>query len=278
MTQMKGTEVEPFRETSGFNQLVELILSDDEWSDDRTDVLAKRPDMTVEEAYEVQFEVMRRRVNEGGERIVGYKAANTSNSVNASLSGHPAPMIGTLLQSHSYHDFAEYSVRPGRTFVEQEIAVVLGSDLSGPYVNQVDVARATAMVCPAIEIASWSPAAVAGNRSVQHLIAGLKCTGLVIVGPGTPLQDLPSLRLEGAVLEVDGEAVGSGTGVEVMGNPLGVVAAIARTLSGYGLGLEAGMIIMTGAINWFVVPEGATSASAEFTTLGRVSARFNTMN
>lgn len=258
------------------DQLVDLVMNHDPWAQPHVDVLSVQPVMTYAEAYALQFAHMRRRVAEG-ERIIGYKAAGTSQGALAALGelGMPVPIVGTLLSSNLAHEGAQYAVRPGATYVETEIAVVLSADLAGPHVNELDVAQAIDGVCPAIEIAPWPPSALSKQRSEQHAIATQKTQGLVVIGTPRPLSAVPDLRLEGATLLVDGAVTGSGTGAEVMGSPLSVVAAIARHLSHHDLALEAGMLVMTGSIaKPLELPAGALSARAMFTTLGSIGVRF----
>jgi 2-keto-4-pentenoate hydratase len=257
------------------DDLVDLLLNDDPWSDSPADLLSVAPDLTIREAYQLQFEQMRRRAA-AGDSILGYKASATSRSARAMLPPDtPSPAIGTVLASRLAHDGVRFTVRPGATYVEVEIAAVLDSDLAGAHVTRLDAARAIGWLCPALDIAAWGPTAVAGRRSTQHAIATNKTAGLVVLGSPRPFTSVPDLRLEGAILEINGEPVGSGTGVEVMGHPLEVVAAIARNLAGHGLGLGAGMIVITGSLLApFTLPPDGVSAHATFTTLGGVSARF----
>ena len=257
------------------DRLVELVLKDDTWAETHVDVLSVQPEMTYTEAYELQFEHMRRRVADG-DRIVGYKAAATSSGARSVLeTDMPFPIIGTLLASNLACEGAQYRIKPGTTFLEGEIAVLLGKDLSGPHVNELDASRAIDAVCPAIEIAPWSPSVLAKQRSDQHAIATQKTAGLVVIGTARPFQLVSDLRFEGVTMTVDGRITGSGTGVEAMGDPLTVVATIARRLSPYGLGLEAGMVIMTGSITKpLELPADARSARAMYTTLGNIGVRF----
>ncbi|OBJ08859.1 hypothetical protein A5625_14240 [Mycobacterium sp. 1465703.0] len=252
------------------------MLNDDTWSEPHVDVLSVQPEMTYADAYELQFEHMRKRVA-GGDRIIGYKAAGTSLAARDILgdSPMPLPIVGTLLSSNLAREGAQYVVKPGVTYVESEIAVVLSEGLAGPHVNDLDASRAIGALCPAIEIAPWSPSTVAKQRSEQHAIATQKTDGLVVIGAPRSLGGVQDLHLEGVVLTVDGRITGSGTGAEVMGSPLSVVSAIARHLSEYGLALEAGMVVMTGSITKPLgLPDGSRSARAMFTTLGSIGVRF----
>lgn len=258
---------------------VELLLADDTWSTGNSDVLSVVPGLTVDQAYGLQFAQMARRVA-AGDRIVGYKAANTSLGAQRLLSSElPVPTVGTLLASCVLRDGGVYEVRSGTTYVEAEVAAVLASRLRGPGLTRLDAARAVEWLCPAIEIAAWSPAVAAGQYSAQHTVATHKTVGGVVIGDPLSAASVPDLRLEGALLEIDGDVVGSRTAVEAMGHPLDVVAAIAGELHRHGLALEPGMVVMTGSLlPPLARPVGARCARASFTRLGDVSIRFADSN
>ena len=255
-------------------QLVDFLLKSDPWDDPHVDLLSKKPDLTLTQAYELQLECARRRI-EAGDRLIGYKAAGTSRAAKAVLPEMKFPVVGTLLASNLAQDGVEYTIRPGATYVEAEVAVRLDTDLQGPEVNFLDVASAVGALCPAIEIAPWSPSTVAKERSEQHAIATQKTDGLVIIGTPRSTGVVPDLRVEGALLEVDGECVASGAGAEAMGHPYNVVAAIARHLAAFGLGLKAGMVVMTGCLTPpLTVQPDVTTARVSFSSLGSVGVRF----
>lgn len=256
------------------HELVDFLLDYDAWAEPHVDVLSKKPDLTVADAYALQFECMRRRV-ECGDRVVGYKAAGTARAARASLPEMNFPAVGTLLASNVTHDGATLAMKAGTTYVEAEIVVQLHADLRGAHVSPLDVASATGSLCPAIEIAPWSP--TARQRSEQHAVATNKTDGLVVVGAPHRVDAVADLRLEAAILEVDGEYVASGAGVEAMDHPYNVVAAIARHLSTFDMGLKAGDIVMTGCLIPSITADaGARSARATFTSLGSVGLRFTT--
>jgi 2-keto-4-pentenoate hydratase len=177
------------------------------------------------------------------------------------------------MRSGLWDESESVRLRPGiHTIVEPEIAVLLNRDLVGPGLSAFDVFGAVDGVFPAIEIADWS---VGGKtRSRQMGIAIHKSTGGIVVGgPMCSLKGI-DLRTEGAVIRLNGEARGSGTGVEALGHPLTVVAEVANLLSRFGSRLEAGMVIMTGSLVQAVPVAPGDSIHVEFTRLGSVRARF----
>jgi 2-keto-4-pentenoate hydratase len=97
--------------------------------------------------------------------------------------------------------------------------------------------------------------------------------GIVVGGPMTNPRGM-DMRLEGMVISINGQVRGSATGVEVMGNPLDLVATIANTIGEHGETLKAGMVLMTGSIVSALPVASGDFVDIEFTRIGRVTARF----
>ncbi|MDO9436995.1 2-keto-4-pentenoate hydratase [Hydrogenophaga sp.] len=238
-------------------------------SEPYADILSIEPDLTLDEAYRLQFALMRQRASTG-DRIVGYKAAFTSEAMQKKF-GVSAPMVGSLLASRAYADGVAVALTPGvQTIIETEIAVLLKSDLAGPGVTHLDALCAIEGYLPAIEIAEIPPP----GRSRQMGIAAHKVTGGIMVGATILPPTGIDLRMEGAVIRRNGEVQGSGTGVEALGNPLNVVVSIANTLGAYGESLRAGMVLMTGSVVEYVPVSAGDTIRVDFTRLGGVSATF----
>jgi 2-keto-4-pentenoate hydratase len=235
------------------------------------DILEDAPELSEQDAYRVQFGLMRRRVAEG-DRIVGYKAAYTSLAIQAQR-GNGGAIVGGILASALESETRPIAIVPdARNAVEPEVAVVLAQDLPGPHVSAIDVMRATRMLMPAIEVAVGAPGHA--ERSRQMVIATHKTAGSIIVGGPGRSPDGLDLRLEGAVMWIDGTVRGSATAVEVLGNPFESAAFIANTVLANGEVLKAGMILMTGSIFAAIPVEAGCDVRVDFTRLGSIGIRF----
>lgn len=235
------------------------------------DILDKAPGLSVDDAYRLQFALMRR-LTAKGEKLIGYKAAYTSKAMQQER-GMPGPIIGSLLQSGLFPESAPIRANPKvKTMVEPEIAVLLGRDLAGPGISPHQALHAVEGVFPAMEIAGQH--VDAPKRSMEMGIAIHKTSGGIVVGGPMSSPRGMDLRLEGMVISINGEVKGSATGVEVLGNPLDLVAIIANTIGRYGETLKAGMVLMTGSIVSALPVKAGDEVSIAFTRLGRVRARF----
>ena len=236
------------------------------------DILEIAPELTHDDAYRLQLALMRRKAQRG-DRLIGYKAAYTSRAMQQER-GVPGPIIGCLMQSGWFEENRPIALnRDVKTMAEPEIAVLLKRDLQGPGVSAGEALAAVEGVFPAIELAEQS---IDGTkRSRQMGIAIHKSNGGIVVGGPMTAPHGIDLRLEGMVISINGEVRGSATGVEVLGDPLSLVAIIANKIGEYGGKLEAGMMLMTGSIVAALPVVPGDDLLVEFTRLGNVTARFS---
>jgi 2-keto-4-pentenoate hydratase len=235
------------------------------------DILEVAPELTHDDAYRLQLGLMRRKV-EKGDRLIGYKAAYTSRAMQQER-GVPGPIIGCLMQSGWFEESRAIELnRDVKTMAEPEIAVLLKRDLQGPGVTMGEALAAIEGVFPAIELAEQSLGGT--KRSRQMGIAIHKSNGGIVVGGPMTSRHGIDLRLEGMVISINGQVRGSACGVEVLGDPLSLVAIIANKIGEYGGTLKAGMILMTGSIVSALPVEPGDDLLIEFTQLGKVTSRF----
>jgi 2-keto-4-pentenoate hydratase len=234
------------------------------------DIVQRVPGISIDDAYRLMLALARRK-SARGDRLIGYKAAYTSKAMQKA-NGMDEPIIGCLMQSGLRSEAETIALKPGiHTIAEPEVTVLLAQSLGGPDVTPLQARAAVGGLFPSIEFADWS---VGGKqRSRQMGIAVHKSTGGIVIGSPMSAPGI-DLRVEGAVIRLNGEPRGSGTGVEVLGDPINVVAEIANILARYGARLEAGMIVMTGSIVQAVPVTAGDTVHVEFTRLGSVRARF----
>ena len=233
------------------------------------------PNLDTDDAYEIQLLNVSRRVAAGGV-VVGHKVGLTSLAMQQML-GVDSPDYG--------HLFADMAVAnggsiPAERFVaprtEPEVAFVLKRRLSGPGLGVEDVLAATDYVVPALElidsrIAGWQ------IGLVDTIADNASSAGFVLGEPRTPADTpgLSDLLGDAAVaLVVDGESVEKGSTQAVLGHPALAVAWLAETLSGYGVALERGHIVLPGSCTRAVDAHAGAVVRAEFGGLGEVEVSF----
>ncbi len=131
---------------------------------------------------------------------------------------------------------------------------------------------ATRAVLPAIELVDIK---VQGDGiRAADVIAHQALHGGVIIG--SRLIDLTTvdLQYEGVTVEYNGRPGGSGTGSEVMGNPINPIVWLANKMAEFDDYLKAGEIIISGSVVTPVRVQPGSHINITFTRLGSVSATF----
>jgi 2-keto-4-pentenoate hydratase len=231
------------------------------------------PDLGMADGYAVQQELVKLLLADG-DRIVGYKVGLTSKPMQKMI-GVDTPDYGPVLGSTVY---ADGDAVPVSAFIqpkiEAEIAFVLGSPLAGPGVSVLDARRAIAGMVAAVEIvdsrfADW-------RIKLADTVADLASNGAVAISSRiVPLDGVETLipRLIGMVLTRQGDLVDTGAGAAALGDPVRVVAWLANTLGEMGAKLEAGHLVMTGALHAAVPMRAGDVFRAEFDRLGPLTVR-----
>ena len=219
-------------------------------------------------AYEVQA-INTMFWQDQGRRIVGRKIGLTAKAVQDQL-GVDQPDFGVLFDDMAIADGGV--LRQGRTMqpkAEAEVALLLARGLPDPATDAAMVAAATDSAMAAIEIvdsriADWKITfadTVADNGSSAFFVLG---------DERKPLAGL-DLYTCGMALEVNGTLVSLGAGAACLGHPLEAAAWLARTLAARGDPLQAGDIVLTGALGPMVAIHPGDRVVARIGGLGTAS-------
>ncbi|MGV9386713.1 2-keto-4-pentenoate hydratase [Nonomuraea sp. NPDC003707] len=231
-------------------------------------ITAQWPELDLATAYQVQAELLRRKV-EAGERVVGVKLGLTSRAKQQRM-GIDSPLTAWLTDAMVLPAGApvplEALIHPR---VEPEIVFVMGERLAGPGVSAASALAAVQSVHAGFEVIDSRyenfsftlPDVVADNASSARFIVGGKPV------PPTGLD----LALEGCLLGIDGAIVDTATGAAVQGHPAEALALAANALGRRGLAIEQGWIVLTGGLTDAVFIERGHTISAEFTHLGSLT-------
>jgi 2-keto-4-pentenoate hydratase len=230
------------------------------------------PTITVEQAYAIQLAGVEIRCTTEGRRVVGKKIGLTSFAMQK-LIGVNEPDYGHLLD-HMLVMEGEPLNRGDFLLprVEGEVAFILKSALRGPGITIADVFRATEGIMPSIEIVDsrikdWKiklQDTIADNASSARFVLGSRMI------PATDID----LRLVGMILEKNGEVINTGAGAAVLGHPAASVAWLANKLAAFGIALETGEIILSGAVTAAIDARSGDSFRIAFQDLGSVGVRF----
>lgn len=230
-------------------------------------ITADYPDMTVEEAYRVQEELVGIKL-EQGHRIVGPKMGLTSQAKMKQM-GVEDPIYGYVFDYMLIPDGGTLSMSDViHPKVEVEIAFVMGKDVEGPGITAAQILAATEYVIPALEIIDSRyenfkftlPDVIADNASTSRVVFGNR-----MVRP-----DQLELDLVGATLSINGEIKDLGAGAAVVGHPANSLAMLANMLAKKGEKIKAGDVIMSGGITGAIMLNVGDTVSAKLDGLGEI--------
>jgi 2-keto-4-pentenoate hydratase len=231
--------------------------------------------VTEDQAYQVQTLLVEKLTKHYHSEGCGYKIACT-NSLPMELLGVKEPFSGRML-SHSTHQNG-ITLKAGnfvRRVVELEFAFVMGQDVPPsemPYTALTILPFISGFI-PGIEIVDHrftDYTGVGGNA----LIADNAIHGASILA--NPVTDWKSVKLSQhpVNLMVNGKSFSRGSGQNVLGDPMNVVAWLANHLLSRELTLNAGDLVTTGTACDIYEAVAGDSIRADFGQLGSVSMSF----
>jgi 2-keto-4-pentenoate hydratase len=228
------------------------------------------PTLGMADGYAIQRELIGLLLADG-DRVVGHKVGLTSKPMQKMV-GVDSPDYGPVLASTIYRDGD--TIPAGRFIapkIEAEIVFVIGERLEGPGVTVTQAHAAIAGAVAAMEIvdsriADW-------RIKLADTVADLASNGAMATSSRiVPITDIDT-RLIGMTLTRNGELIDTGAGAAALGDPVAVVAWLANVLSGDGVALEPGHLIMTGALHAAVPMTPGDVFRAEFDRLGPITVR-----
>jgi 2-oxo-3-hexenedioate decarboxylase len=248
-------------------KIAQFLCKAEEERREVTRITQEYPDLTVEDAYNIQEALVGIKL-EQGYRIVGPKMGLTSK----------AKMKQMNVEEPIYGYIFDYMVESGGEIsmkdfihpkVEAEIAFVLGQDLGGSDVTAAQVLAATEYVVPALEIIDSRYENF--QFTLPDVIADNASSSRVVFGTALYRPDDFELDLTGVTLSINGQLRELGAGAAVLGHPAESVAMLAHMLDRKGLKLKAGQVILTGGITGAVMLSAGDAVSAGFDGMGSVS-------
>ena len=229
---------------------------------------------TEENGYTVQAAGHRILAEEGFGRLVGYKVGCTNQAVQ-DLLAVPGPAYGGILAADLHWGEAEIARGPlQRPGIECEIAFWINrppEPAEAPY-DRDSIRPCVAACSAAMEIVDNR---YGDFRDVPFglMIADDFFHSAAIVGsPVAAWQDLDLAALAGTTL-VNGQAAGTGTGANVLGDPLEALAWLANRLISQDKTLQGGQVVLTGTmVDPVWLDADALQAAIEVEKLGKVTA------
>jgi len=235
------------------------------------------PAAGLDEAYAIQAALVARR-RAAGRHGIGWKIGLTSRAMQEALK-ITTPDSGILMDDMLFETGA--TIPAGRFIqprVEAEIAFLLKSPLGGAGLTRQDVIAATAAVAPALEILDTrilrADPATGRARSIVDTISDNAANAGIVLGAERHPVGAFDLRFVPAIVKRDGVVEETGLGAGVLDDPVTSILWLTERLARYGMGMQAGEIILSGS---FIRPIEAPPGSrfdADFGPFGRVEIAF----
>jgi 2-keto-4-pentenoate hydratase len=203
---------------------------------------------SVDDAYAIQSHWTKMRLDRG-EKIAGRKIGLTSIAIQQQL-GVNEPDYGNIWEA-SYYPTVNHRVDiPAADFlqprVEAEVAFLIGRPLQGPHITPQEVLAATDAMGLVVEIVA---SRIADWRiKLVDTIADNASYGGFVLGEWNSNLRTVDLRTLGFNVYKNGELAAEGVGSAAMGHPAVSVAWLANKLSGFGVSLQPGDVILSGGV------------------------------
>ena len=252
-------------------QLAEHLENAELQAFDVTKITDDYPDMDWEDAYDIQWEI-RRRKQARGNRIIGLKMGLTSYAKMQQM-GVEVPVYAFLADYFSIPDGG--TVKTSELIhpkVEAEIAIITNKPLRGPGCTVADVLAATEAVLPAVEVIDSRYRDF--KFDLKSVVADNASSARFVTGGNIKRANEVDMKTLGVVMEINGQVVATGAGAAVLGHPAASVAMLANMLAKRGEEIPAGTFIMTGGITAAMTVKAGDSVCVRYQDLGSISMLF----
>ncbi len=251
--------------------IVDLYLEAERRAMPAEPIRTRYPEITEEDAYAIQTELLRRKLSDGAV-VVGYKVGATNAGAQANF-GLSQAVYSALLRHGQVLNGGSIE---GRDLIhprlECEVAFRMATDLIGPGVTPEAALASVAEAMAAFEIVDsrtvgWSgkmPEMIADSAFVARYVVSEQRVPVVGL-------DLVGLRV---TLLKNGEQLAQATGANVLGSPANSLAWLANRMADHGRALRTGDIVLAGSLTPLVNAAIGDSFEARFDHLGTVRVRF----
>lgn len=235
------------------------------------------PEMTIEDAYEIQEAWVKKKLRTG-RKVIGHKVGLTSRTMQKAMK-IDEPDYGVLLDDMHFQNGATLWLSDFLDLrVEVELAFVLNRPLEAKGLTIEKVIEASSRIVPAMELIAARTFRIHPEtgyvRTVKDSISDNAANAGIILGDNhiDPVEN--DLRWVSALLYKNGLIEESGVAASVLDHPANGVLWLARKYAEYGRVLEAGQIILAGSFTRPLKIEFGDEIMADFGKFGTITCRF----
>lgn len=224
--------------------------------------------LTCEEGYEIQNLVVKKKVEENGELVKGYKLGLTTKETQRMFNTE-SPFYGTLTNDNILSDGVMNLEDLFEPFViEMELMFIIDEDLTYT-ADEREIFKKT-RIAPGLEMPDGRYENWTQNKDLASIFADVGAAGKVVVGKSVKYSSIDELKDIKATLYLDDEKLDEGYGTEVLGNPINPMIWLVNKLAMQGKSLKKGMIVSSGTM---IMPKPLIKGKyrAEFSGVGEVT-------
>ncbi len=203
--------------------------------------------ISEDESYIIQNEVLALREKQLGEKHLGYKIGLTTFKTQE-LYKTDHPFYGMFTDKNVVEDKLELSNLMQGFVLEMELAFLVTEDFSND--ASEDEVYAKTIIAPAIEIPDGRYVDWAKNTDLNWIRADMGVSGAITIGKGIAHKGADFLKDMSATLYFNGEEIASGTGENLLGHPMIPMMWLVKTLEKEGRPLKKGMFVSAGSVTF----------------------------
>lgn len=245
------------------------------WQARQGGTLLSRDDVADVTSRQDAYDVQASGAVASGLTRAGWKIAATSELAQQML-GVPGPSIGPLFAEHMLDTPAKATAKTAhQDAVECEFAFVIGQDLGeAETISKDEIIAATDKAMVAIEIVGCRFEGGFAAAGPTLCISDFSFNVGFVSGP--EIVDWRHVDLSQAVasMHLNGEQVASGTGADVMGDPVEALRWAAKEAARIGIPFKSGDIITTGTMTGATKVKPGDHVVGDFGDLGKVEISF----
>ncbi|OZI10720.1 4-oxalocrotonate decarboxylase [Bacillaceae bacterium SAS-127] len=254
------------------DQVAEELFEAESQAQEVDKMTARFLELNAENAYEIQRKLIKLKEEREQTRRSGYKLGLTSRAKQEMMGVHE-PTYGVLLENMQLLEGEQVSVAPFiHAKIEPEIAFVFDKEVKGSAITTAAILEATAYIAPAMEIIDSRYRHF--NFTLADVIADNSSSSRYIFGEKLYRPIDVDLRLMGMVFKKNGEIESTSAGASVMGHPARAVAWMANKLAATGQSIQAGDVVLSGALAGAVTIAPGDHFSVHFDGIGSLDITF----
>lgn len=232
------------------------------------------PDLTINQAYRVQSEAVRRSLSQSNDSVAGFKGGLTAKAAMTRFNVQE-PVIGVLFASGRHQAGGEVVAVSRRAFVKPMVETELGFVFAKPVTTQLESIAALkqhlAGIAPVVELPDMGFAPGTAFTAVDLIANNVIARQFIIGQLQAPRDDINQLEVQ---LLCDDRKLHQARAEQAMGDQWQALLWLSNRIVAAGWQIRPGQVVITGALGGMKAAEDCLYR-AQFAELGSLQFRFS---